>query len=181
LNAPEKVISSKRLFSGKVFSLREDVLSSAGREYVRQVVEHPGAVAVLPLLDAEKLVLIRQWRHAANRFLLEIPAGTLEPGEDLETCAARELEEETGFRAERLQKLSSFFVAPGYSSEEIHLFLGRGLRRSSSRPEEDEHIRLEITKLSDAVEMIRRGEIIDAKTVIALLIFKQFQDGNLRS
>lgn len=144
-----------------------------GRESIREVVAHPGAVAVVPLTDDGQVVLIEQWRYAAGGPLLEIPAGTLEPNEDPTTCAARELAEEIGCKAGRLQLLGSFFVSPGYSSERIHLFLATRLQPVDGRREPDERIEQILKPLHEAVAMVAEGQIEDAKTIIGILLAAQ--------
>ena len=121
----------------------------------------------IPLLE-DKVILVRQFRYAASTELLEIPAGTLEQGEDPEICASRELEEETGYRCNELDKILECFVAPGYSTERIHFYLARKLERSKMNTEEDEHIEVEMMPIARAIEKVRRGEIRDAKTVCGL-------------
>jgi len=138
-----------------------------GTSTVREVVEHRGAAAIIPLLE-DKVVLVRQFRYAASSDLLEIPAGTLEPDEEPEACARRELEEETGYKSGELRKIMECFLAPGYSTEKIHFYLATKLELSMMRTEEDERITLEVVPIAEALEMVRRGEIRDAKTVCAL-------------
>jgi ADP-ribose pyrophosphatase len=139
-----------------------------GRETTREIVEHRGAVAIVPLLDNGEVVLVRQYRYAIGSDLLEIPAGTLETGEKPESCAKRELEEETGYRCGELKKILECVVAPGYSTERIHFYLARGLTRAEMKTEEDELIKIESMPLRSALEKVRRGEIGDAKTVCGL-------------
>jgi nudix-type nucleoside diphosphatase (YffH/AdpP family) len=138
-----------------------------GKSTVREVVEHRGAAAIVPLLQ-DKVVLVRQFRYAAGSELLEIPAGTLEQGEDPEACAMRELEEETGYKCDELRKMLECFMAPGYSTEKIHFYLARNLEPSKMRTEDDERIQTEAIPIATAMEKIRNGEIHDAKTVCGL-------------
>ncbi|MEM4250704.1 MAG: NUDIX hydrolase [Candidatus Bathyarchaeia archaeon] len=166
------LIHSRRIYDGKVIGLRVDrVQLPSGEVFDREVVEHRGAVAMLPMLDDGRLLLIRQYRHPVGKILLEIPAGTLSEGETPEDCARRELVEETGYTAEDLEELFSCFLAPGYSSEKIHLFLASRLRKVGDNPEIDEFIQLEPTEIKDAEAMIKRGEIMDAKTISAISYF----------
>ncbi|MBI3945895.1 MAG: NUDIX hydrolase [Armatimonadetes bacterium] len=168
---PERCLESQTLFEGKLLKVRADrVALPGGRESVREVVAHPGAVAMVPITDDGQVVLIEQWRYAAGGPLLEIPAGTLEPNEEPAACAARELAEEIGCRAGHLEPLGAFFVAPGYSSERIHLFLATHLRPAEGDPEEDENIEQILKPLDEAVAMVRDGQIEDAKTIIGLLL-----------
>ena len=158
----EKLLRSEKVFDGRLISLRKDTVRLPnGRESTREVIVHPGAVAIVPMLDD---------RHAVGKTLMEIPAGTLHPDERPEDCALRELREETGYIAGRLEKLLSLYLAPGYSTELIHLFLAEDLRPAKSEKDEDEFIELAVVPLDEAVVKILEGEIQDAKTVAALLL-----------
>lgn len=139
-----------------------------GQELTFYYLPHPGAVAVVPV-DGDRIALIRQLRPSIDRAIWEVPAGTLEPGEDPAACAARELAEETGYRAERITPIASFYVAPGYSAEYLHLFKAEGLSAGEPRREVGECIE-EVAwfSLEEAGELIRRGELIDAKSIIAV-------------
>jgi ADP-ribose pyrophosphatase len=171
----EKVLSSQKVYDGKLVKVRADkVTLPNGRTTVREVVEHPGAVAILPLLDADKIVMIRQYRHPAGKILLEIPAGTLKPGERPEECASRELVEETGFKAGRLVKMFHCFLAAGYSSELIHVYLATKLTKMAGKLDSDEFIQVQILGLSEALGKVERGEIEDAKAIAAILYAKNF-------
>ena len=165
----ERCTSSSRIYDGRIISLRVDqVVTGNGRPTTREVVEHRGAAAIVPLLDGNNVILVRQYRYAIASDLLEIPAGTLERGESPYECARRELEEETGYRCGELEKMLECYVAPGYSMEKIHFFLARQLVRAQMRTEEDEQIKIEVLPIVSALEKIRSGEIQDAKTVCAL-------------
>jgi ADP-ribose pyrophosphatase len=167
----ERVIYSERVFEGRVVNLRVDTVRLPnGKTSRREIVEHRGAVAIVPLLDQETVLMIRQFRLAVNEVLLEVPAGTLEPDEPPEVCAARELEEETGYRANILRKLFSQYLAPGYSQEILHVFLAQELQQTAQRTEEDENMEVVPVPLSRAVDMILSGEIRDAKTIASLLV-----------
>ena len=134
----------------------------------REIVEHRGASAIVALLDLDQVILVRQYRYAVSSELLEIPAGTLDPGEKPEDCARRELEEETGYRCAEIKKMTECFVAPGYSTEKIHIYLAKGLTKTTTRMEEDENISTESLPLKDALDKIRSGEIRDGKTIAGL-------------
>lgn len=165
----ERCIKTSRVYEGKILSLRVDQVEfESGKSTVREVVEHRGAAAIVPILDGITVILVRQFRYPADSNLLEIPAGTLEPGENPEMCAARELEEETGYRAGEMSKILECFVAPGYSTERIHFYLARKLIRAEMRTEEDERIAIEAVPIAEALRMIRKGQIQDAKTVCGL-------------
>jgi len=163
---------SRYVFEGKKFNvLILDVTLPTGIRTTKEVVEFPGAVAILPLLDNEKLVLIRQYRVPIKSWIYEIPAGTLEPGEDPEKCALRELEEETGYSAKKLEKLLEIYPSPGYSSEIIHIYIARELSKGEPKTEIDEVIETVEMDLNEALEMIRKGLIKDGKTITALLYY----------
>jgi ADP-ribose pyrophosphatase len=164
----ERCTKSDRVYNGRVLNLRVDQVEfSDGTLTAREVVEHRGAAAIIPLIG-NSVVLVRQFRYAASSELLEIPAGTLEPGEDPEKCALRELEEETGYACSEIEKILECFVAPGYSTEKIHFYLAKGLEASRMKTEEDERIKVEVVPITSAMEKIRNGEIRDAKSVCGL-------------
>lgn len=170
----EKVIESNTIYKGRLFNVRVDkVLTSWGRSTIREIVEHPGAVVIIPLLDEESVVLVSQYRHAVGKVLLELPAGTLEAGEDPERCARRELEEETGFIAGRVEKVATLYLAPGYSTEKVHLYVASDLKKVGQKLEPDERIRTVVLKIDEVVEMIMKGGIEDAKTVAGIMLLKR--------
>jgi ADP-ribose pyrophosphatase len=146
----------------------DEVVTETGVTGTREVVEHRGAAAIVPILDRTHVILVKQYRYAIAAGLLEIPAGTLEQSESPDHCAARELEEETGYRSNELTKVMDFYVAPGYSTERIHVFLARELVHTAMKTEEDEDISIESMPLDNSIEKIRSGEIKDAKTICAL-------------
>ena len=148
---------------------REHVTLPGGREAVLDIVRHPGASAVVPFLDDENVLLIRQYRHAAGGTILEVPAGKLDPGDTPESCAARELEEEAGRSAGRFEKLGWIFTTPGFTDEVIHLFAAYDLREIPTRHEPDEVIELVPMPFAEAVARVYAGEIPDAKSALALL------------
>lgn len=165
----ERCTSSSRLYEGRILNFRVDQVSlDDGKSTIREVVEHRGAVAIVPILAEERVVLVRQYRYAIGSDLLEIPAGTLEIGEVPETCARRELEEETGYRCKELTKILECYVAPGYSSEKIHFYVAKKLEQSVMKTEEDERIKVEVLPITLALAKVRSGEIHDAKTVCGL-------------
>lgn len=167
----EKLIGSEKIFEGRLISLRRDtVLLPNGRTSTREVVAHPGAVAIVPILEDGRVVLVRQYRHAIGKILTEIPAGTLHPDETIVECAARELREEVGYSVGRLEKLTSLYLAPGYSTELIHLFVATDLRPAKDETDEDEFLEPVTMTLDEAISQIADGKIQDAKTVVALLL-----------
>lgn len=167
----EKTIDSRRIYEGRVVNLRVDTVEMpGGRRAMREVVEHKGAVAIVALLDSDTVVMVRQFRQPAGEALLEIPAGTLELGEDPDDCASRELTEETGFRAGKLEKMFRSYLAPGYSSEMLHTYLATDLSRARANPDEDERLEIVTLRLDEAVAMIGSDDIKDAKTICGLLM-----------
>jgi ADP-ribose pyrophosphatase len=158
---------------------REQVKLPNGRTVELDIVRHPGASAVVPFVSVDEVLLIRQFRHAAGGSILEVPAGKLDPGDTPELCAARELEEEAGRRAGRLEKLGSIFTTPGFTDEVIHLFAAFDLAPVPMRHEHDEVIELVPLRLSSALDLVWRGELRDAKSALAL-IFAARHVGHLR-
>lgn len=167
----EELIESQTLYRGRVVTLRIDTVRLPnGHIARREIVEHRGAVAIVPLLDENTVLLIRQYRQAVGETLLEIPAGTLEPGEPPDRCAERELQEETGYRAGKLRRLFSQYLAPGYSQEVLHVYLAEQLTPTRQQTDEDEAVELAPTPLEQIAPMILKGEIKDAKTIAGLLM-----------
>ena len=165
---PEKVWN---LYDGKVFRLAKERLTLPnGVTTELEVIRHPGAAAIVPLLGDNMVVMIRQYRHAAGGFLWEIPAGTMNPGENPVECARRELPEEVGYRARSFQILGEIFPVPGYADERIHIFLATGLTRSRQNLDVDEVLDVKLMRVEEALEMIKKGEIRDAKTIIGLFL-----------
>ena len=156
----ETLESSQRIYAGRVLNLRVDeVHLPSGQPAIREIVEHRGAVGVVALDEDDQVLLIRQHRYAVGQSLIELPAGTLEPGEEPLACAIRELEEETGYQAAVFEPLITIYPSPGYSTEIIHLFVARQLKAGPPRPESDEFIELLRMPLSQAIAMMARGEI----------------------
>jgi ADP-ribose pyrophosphatase len=167
----EVLIESIKVFEGRLISVRKDTVKLPnGRTSTREVVVHPGAVAIVPMLEDGRVILVKQYRHAVGKILMEIPAGTLHPDETPEECALRELREEIGYSAGRLEKLTSVYLAPGYSTELIHLFLATDLQPAEGETDEDEFLKPVTLTLDEAIAQISDGEIQDAKTVAALLL-----------
>jgi ADP-ribose pyrophosphatase len=174
------LISTERLYTGRVINLdRDTVRYPDGSSGPLEMFRHPGASAVVPFLDdpssADPLVLlIRQFRHATDGFIWEIPAGRLDPGESPERCAHRELAEETGLRAGRLERLTTIYTTPGFTDERIHLFLAQDLSKGEHHREADEFMELHQVRWSAVLDLIRRGELVDAKTLTSLLFVQCF-------
>ncbi|MDF2663075.1 MAG: hydrolase [Paenibacillus sp.] len=164
----ETTIKSEPIFQGKVISLQVDhVRLPNGETATREVVKHPGAVAVLAIKD-DKMIVVEQYRKALGRSQVEIPAGKLEPGEDLMEAAKRELEEETGYRCDELRSVSSFYTSPGFADEILHLFVADRLTAGEANPDEDEFLDCEAITLETAKRYITEGRISDAKTIAAV-------------
>ncbi len=139
-----------------------------GKTAAREVVEHRGAAAIVPIIHDNDVVLVRQYRYAVTTELLEVPAGTIEQGETPEECATRELEEEIGYKCKDLRKIMEFFTVPGYSTEKIYVYLAKGLTKTQMQTQEDERIKVDIMPLEMALKSVRSGEIQDAKSICAL-------------
>lgn len=171
----EKTIHSEAIFKGKVISLKvDDVTLPNGETSKREIVNHPGAVAVIAITGEGKLVVVEQYRKALERSIIEIPAGKLEPGELPEITAARELEEETGYGCNELTYLQSFATSPGFADEIIHLFVARGLYKIENRAamDEDEFVELMEITVEEGERMVAEKKIFDAKTAFAILWMK---------
>jgi len=169
--ANEVTVAEESIYSGRVVHLRvATVRLPDGRLAAREIVTHPDAVAILPVDGQGNVLLVRQFRKAVEQDLLEIPAGLMEGGEDPVATARRELAEEAGFAADNLERLTGFFTSAGFCTEYIHLFLATGLHPVARRPAWDEDIATVWLPLAQALAMIERGEVRDAKTIIALLM-----------
>jgi ADP-ribose pyrophosphatase len=168
---PLKVLHSEVHYRGRAFDVRVDEVEFApGRSVRLDIIEHPGAVTILPLDAAGKIWFIRQYRHAVGQAILELPAGTLKPGEDPALAANRELQEEIGMRAERLEELAVFYLAPGYSTERMHLFLATGLSPAPLAQDEDEQIVVEQVPAAEVWALIESGALADAKSLVGVLV-----------
>jgi ADP-ribose pyrophosphatase len=172
---PFELLSSESTYQGKAFSVRRDQLRLPDGALAHlDIVEHVGAVTVLPIDDEGQVWFVRQYRHAAGIELLELPAGTLEAGEDPEVCALREIREETGMAASKLQKIGEFFLAPGYSTEYMHVYLAQALRHDPLPGDQDEFLSVERYPMAQVFAMLRNGEIRDAKTIAVLCLAQPF-------
>ena len=165
-----KLLSSERAYTGRLFSIDLETLEmDGGVVAVRETLRHPGAVCMLPIDADGNILMVTQYRHAAGRRLLELPAGTLEAGEEPRAAVERELQEEVGMHPGKVQSIGGFYVAPGYTSEYIHLFVCTGLTPSKLDGDEDEDIEVERRTPAEARAAIEAGEICDAKSVIGVL------------
>jgi ADP-ribose pyrophosphatase len=168
-HTPE-LLDSKEVFAGRVFDVTVDTVREGGKTYTREVVHHRGSAVILPAFDDGTIALVRQYRHPAVRYLLELPAGTLNDKEPPAEGAARELEEELGLVAGKMEKLTEFFVSPGFCEEKMWLYLATELTETAQRLEDDEMIEVVRMPLERALQMITDGEIEDAKTIIGLML-----------
>lgn len=177
-------LASSRVYSGRVLNLDIDrVRFPDGSEGELEMIRHSGASAVIPVLsdpsgEDPQLLLMRQYRYAAERYLYEIPAGRLDPGESPLECAIRELREETGCTAERVEPLTSIYTTPGFTDERIHLFMATGLSMGESQREADEFIEVVSFPMSEVLAMVERGDIVDAKTLVAILFAAGYRLGS---
>lgn len=176
----EKKISSKRIFDGRLLGVRVDtVRTSGGVETTREIVEHPGAVAVVALTQDDEMVFVRQFRTPTSEVLLEVPAGVPLKGETGEAAAKRELAEETGFHAKNIKKVWEGYASPGYSNELIQFFLATEMNRMKQTPDEDEVLEVELVDAELGLDLVKTGKIRDNKTVIGVLIADLFLKGEL--
>lgn len=165
-----RILSSRVAYKGGHVQVREDrVIEPAGHECSREIVVHPGAVCIVARPTPEDVILIRQYRHAAGRELIEIPAGTLKAGEDPRDCAIRELEEEAGYLASNMVERARFWTTPGFTTEFMYLYEATGLTKTHIHPDEDEVIEVDVVSRAKALQLIDDGEIQDAKSILGLL------------
>lgn len=167
----ERTVKSDKLYQGKIINLRIDTVELPNQKYSkREIIEHSGGVAILAFHE-DRILFVKQYRKAVEKILWELPAGKLEASEDPLDCAARELAEETGYEAGRLEYLFSFYTSPGFSNELIHLYKADVLEFKGASPDEDEDIEVAGLTLEEALEMVKEGVILDAKTILGLLYF----------
>ncbi len=165
-----ELIATREIYKGAVFDVRVDTIREGEIEYERDIIAHPGSGVIVPVFEDGTVAMVRQYRHAAGKSLLEIPAGSLDQGESPETGARRELEEEVGVTAENFEQMAEFYVSPGFLTEKMYVFLATGLKEASQSLDDDEIIEIERISFEQAFEMIRNGEIEDAKTIVGLTI-----------
>lgn len=176
----EETLSTETVFEGRIFDLQvKSVRLPDGSSSKRDIIQHPGAVAVVPLLDNQRVILVRQFRSALETILWEIPAGTLKVGEEPLTAAERELREEIGYHPNNLIPLGGMHVAPGYSSEYIHIYLSTDMSPATGDADVDEFIEKHEMPLSEALTLLKNGLITDAKTIAGLLLTEQYLDNQM--
>jgi ADP-ribose pyrophosphatase len=176
----EKEIKREKLYRGTLLGLRKDTVQlPSGKKSTREIVEHPGAVAVIAVTREKDLVLVRQFRKPAESILLEVPAGVPKKGESPEDCARRELEEETGYHAKRIRKIWEGFASPGYSSEVIQYCLAEEMTLMKQRTDEDENIEVDLVDIELCFDMLKNGKIKDNKTMIGIMLADMYLKGEL--
>ena len=176
----EKEIKREQIFKGRLLGLRRDTVRlPSGKESTREVVEHPGAVAVVAITSEKEMVLIRQFRKPTNEVLLEVPAGVPNKGEAGEDCARRELEEETGYHAKKVKKVWEGYASPGYSDELIRFYLAQDMTLLAQKTEEDEAIEVDVVDIELCVDMLKNGKIRDNKTMIGVMIADMYLRGEI--
>jgi ADP-ribose pyrophosphatase len=162
-------LGSREIYKGRIFDLRVDTINEGEITYEREIIVHRGSAVIVPIFDDNTVALVRQYRHASGRYLLEVPAGSLEPDEEPRSGAIRELEEEVGVTARSIDLISEFYVSPGFLTEKMFVYLASGLSSTSQRLDSDEIVEIERVPLSEAVKMAKDGRIEDAKSIIGLL------------
>ena len=170
-----ELLKSETLLQGRAFKIRRDQLKTPdGRETLFEIIEHGGSVIIIPIDADGNLLFVRQYRHAAGRDLLELPAGTRDDNEPFEVCAAREIREETGMEAGNLQKVGEFYLAPGYSTEFMVVYLATDLKHNPLEADDDEFLEVQKIPVGEVVQRVERGEIPDAKSLAALLLARSY-------
>jgi ADP-ribose pyrophosphatase len=167
MNQPE-ILKTEEIYRGRIFEVSLATVREEEKTYTREIISHPGSAVIVPVFADETVALVRQYRHPARKYLLEIPAGSLATGEDPKAGAERELEEEIGVRAARVEKLTEFYVSPGFLGEKMHVYLATDFTESRQNLEDDELLRVERIPLRACAELIKNGVIEDAKTMIGL-------------
>lgn len=175
----EKTMKTEKIYEGKMINLRIDTVELPDKKYSkREIIEHPGAVGILPITDDGSMILVRQFRKAVEKNLLEIPAGKIEIYEEPKETALRELSEETGYTPQKMEYLFEFYTSPGFSDEKIYLFLATDLLKGEANPENDEYIEIEKIKIEDLVDMVKKGKINDSKTIIGIYFAEKYMNQN---
>lgn len=165
-----EIISTRPIYKGKIFDVSLATVKEENVTYEREIISHPGSAVIVPVFEDNSVALVRQYRHPAQKYLLELPAGSLEQNEEPSEGAKRELEEEIGVTAQNIEKLSEFYVSPGFLGEKMHVFLATGLTDVGQKLEADELLKIERISLSEARNLILNNDIEDAKTIIGLTL-----------
>ena len=165
-----EIVSTETVYNGKVFDIELAQIREGANKYAREIVTHHGSCVIVPVFADNSVALVKQYRHPAQKYLLEIPAGTLNENEAPETGAAREVEEEIGVRAGKIEKLTEFYVSPGFLSEKMHVFLATELQETAQNLDDDEFLSIEKYSFPELFEMMRNGEIEDAKTMVGVIL-----------
>lgn len=170
----EKTMKTEKIYEGKILNLRIDTVELPDKKYSkREIVEHPGSVAIVPITNEGEIILVKQYRKAVEKELLEIPAGKLEIGEEPKETAIRELKEETGFSSDKIEYITEFYTSPGFSDEKMYLFLATQLSEGVAEPEKDEYIEIIKLDLETLIDKVMKGEVVDSKTIVGGLIAKK--------
>lgn len=173
----EKTMKTEKVYDGKILNLRIDTVELPDKKYSkREIVEHPGAVGIVAITNNKEIVLVKQFRKAVEKELIEIPAGKLEIGEEPKDCVIRELKEETGYSAEKITYMMEFYTSPGFSNEKLYLFMAESLQEGEAEPEKDEYIEVLKLNINDLISMVDNGEILDSKTIIACITAKKIME-----
>jgi len=173
MNLVEKTLKSTNVYNGKIINVQKNIVQlPSGGNTIREVVLHNGAVAIIPVIDEDNILLVKQFRYPTDKILLELPAGTLNNRENPKSCAKRELEEETGFQAKKFIQILETFVAPGYSNEIMYTFVATDLYKTRKNLDYDENIEVVKIKVKEVMKLILDGKITDAKTICGILIAK---------
>ncbi len=181
MNYYEKTVKEERKYSGNIINVdKVTVVLPNGKEATRDIVRHPGASVVVPITDNGELILVEQYRKPCDMVSLEIPAGKLDEGESPDVCAKRELKEETGYHAETLQKVMCIHSTPGFSDEILHMYVATGLMEDTACPDEDEFISFGKYRVSECIQMIEKGKITDAKTIIGIFLADRILKGEYK-
>jgi ADP-ribose pyrophosphatase len=181
MNYEEKTISEERKYSGNIINVnRATVILPNGKQATRDIVRHPGASVVVPITEDGELLLVQQYRKPCEMISLELPAGKLDEGESPETCAIRELHEETGYRAGNIHKVMSIHSTPGFSDEVLHMYVATGLTEGHSCPDEDEFISCRKYSVQECLNMVQNGQITDAKTIIGIFLADRIKKGEYK-
>lgn len=171
----EKTMKCERVYEGKILNLKIETVELPDKKYSkREIVEHPNGVGIIPIIDDKNMIMVKQYRKAVEKIMLEIPAGILEVNEEPRDAALRELKEETGFDADEIKYMMEFYTSPGYCDEKIYLFLAEDLKEGEAIPDSEESVEHEVYAIDELVKMVNRGEIVDSKTIIGINIAQNY-------